>query len=113
MAATWRQTAGPTVTSGTADGAATGPWVPAGVTDAERVAFTFSRGLFPGTPPAPSAGPEALRWARSCRQPHGGSGNGTSREARDEQGRDREPQPSSGGGGAGAGGCGARRAGGV
>ena len=71
-----------------------------GVTDAGRVAFTSLR--------VSSRDGRALPRGRRlgdglvpCRQPHEGSGNGTSREARDGQGGDRD-RFSSGRGGAGA-----------
>src|SRR6266702_300084 len=51
MAATWRQTAVPAVTSGTADGAATGPWVPARRNGRRTRCVYLLEGLFPGTPP--------------------------------------------------------------
>src|SRR6266516_6635436 len=58
-----------------ADGAAIGPWVPARRNGRRTRCVYLLEGLFPGRP-CPAPGPEALRWARSCRQPHEGSGMG-------------------------------------
>jgi hypothetical protein len=68
---------GAAVTSGTLMELLSGRGCLPGVTDAEHVAFTFLRVSSRTAVPCP--GPEALRWASSCRQPHEGSGNGTSR----------------------------------